>query len=223
MSENMLKPREVVSPGEELEIGDMKPGMGVYIDNGKAYSKYLGVMQSRAGYLNVIPLSGKYIPKKGDKVIGKVVDVGPTVWTVDINAPYAAPLHVNDVPWRVEFGDTPRYMNIGDTVLVMVSSISEVKQVWITMKEQGLRKLEGGHLITIQPTKVPRVIGKEGSMIRMLKEHTGCRIYVGQNGVIWIDGEPERIIKLIKAIRLIEEGSHLMGLTDRVKSVLTSE
>ena len=223
MSENMLKPREVVSPGEELEIGDMKPGMGVYIDNGKAYSQYLGVMQSRAGYLNVIPLSGRYIPKKGDKVIGKVVDVGPTVWTVDINAPYAAPLHVNDVPWRVEFGDTPRYMNIGDTVLVMVSNISEVKQVWITMKEQGLRKLEGGHLITIQPTKVPRVIGKEGSMIRMLKEHTGCRIYVGQNGVIWIDGEPERIVKLIKAIRLIEEGSHLMGLTDRVKSVLTSE
>ncbi len=211
--------RKIVVPGEKIDM-EGKPGRGVFTENGKMYSSYLGIVESRSGYVNVIPLSGCYIPKKGDKVIGKIVDLAPMNWVVDINAPYYAPLHVNDVPWRVEFGDTGRFLSIGDVVLAKVSNVNEMGQVWITLKEQGLRKLEGGHIIQISPSKVPRVIGKNGSMIQMLKDHTNCRIYVGQNGVIWISGSPEGIIKVIKAIRMIEREAHTFGLTDRIKEFL---
>ena len=214
--------RRIVVPGEMLNENG-KPGNGVFVENGKMYSAYLGILDLRAGYVNVIPLSGCYIPKRGDKVIGKIVDLAPMNWVVDINAPYYAPLHVNDVPWKVDFGDTGRYLSIGDVIIAKVSNVNELGQVWITMKEQGLRKLEGGHILKISPSKVPRVIGKGGSMIQMLKEYTGCRVYVGQNGVIWVSGPPEGIITVIKAIRMIESEAHTYGLTDRIKAFLEEE
>jgi len=217
------KYREIVVPGEEVDLQGLNPGFGLYADKGKFYSIYLGVKTVRGPYMNIVPLSGKYIPKKDDKVIGKIIDIAPTHWVVDINAPYFAPLHVNDVPWKVEFGDTAKYLNIGDTILAKVSNVNEVKQVWITMKEPGLRKLEGGQIIKISPTKVARVIGKKGSMINLIKESTQCRIYVGQNGVIWIHGAPENIMLAIKAIRLIEREAHTWGLTDKVRSLLSGE
>ncbi len=217
--EEEKKVRDVVVPGEEIVV-DGKPGRGVFIENGVMHSMYLGIVDVRSGYVNVIPLSGCYIPKRGDKVIGKIVDLAPMNWVVDINAPYYAPLHVNDVPWRVEFGDTGRFLGLGDVILAKVSNVNEMGQVWITLKEQGLRKLEGGHLIHISPSKVPRVIGKGGSMIQMLKDSTNCRIYVGQNGTIWISGTPDGIVKVIKAIRMIEREAHTYGLTDRVKEFL---
>ncbi len=213
------KVRDIVVPGEEI-VAEGKPGRGVFYEGEKMYSMYLGIVDVRSGYVNVIPLSGCYIPKKGDKVIGKVIDLAPMNWVVDINAPYYAPLHVNDVPWRVGFGDTGRFLEIGDVILAKVSNVNEMGQVWITLKEQGLRKLEGGHLIHISPSKVPRVIGKGGSMIQLLKDSTNCRIYVGQNGTIWISGEPDGIVKVIKAIRMIEREAHTYGLTDRVKEFL---
>ncbi|MGC8610502.1 MAG: exosome complex RNA-binding protein Rrp4 [Thermoplasmata archaeon] len=212
--------REIVLPGEIIDLQGNKPGTGIYMENGIAYSEILGVKTIRAGYVNIIPLSGRYHPQKGDKVIGKVIDIMPSNWVLDINAPYLAPLHANETPWKIEFGDTGKYLNIGDTVLAKIISVNEVKQVWLSMKEQGLRKLEGGHVISVSPTKVPRIIGKEGSMIKMLKDMTNTKIYIGQNGVIWIDGETDNILKVVGAIRMIEREAHTIGLTDRIKEYL---
>ncbi|HIJ16678.1 MAG TPA: RNA-binding protein, partial [Thermoplasmata archaeon] len=47
-----------------------------------------------------------------------------------------------------------------------------------------------------------------------------CRIYVGQNGRIWIDDELDDIIKAVKAVKLIEEEAHNMGLTEKIKRLL---
>ncbi len=60
--------------------------------------------------MGVVPLSGQYMPERGDMVVGKIEDVSASNWLVDINAPYPAPLHVNEVPWRVEFGETRKFM-----------------------------------------------------------------------------------------------------------------
>ncbi|MGC8584967.1 MAG: exosome complex RNA-binding protein Rrp4 [Thermoplasmata archaeon] len=212
--------REIVLPGDMVDLQGNKPGTGIYMEDGKAYSEILGVKTVRSGYVNIIPLTGRYHPQKGDKVIGKVIDVLPSNWVLDINAPYLAPLHVNETSWKIDFGDTGKFLNIGDTVLAKIMSVNEVKQVWLTMKEQGLRKLEGGHIISVSPTKVPRIIGKEGSMIKMLKETTNTKIYIGQNGVIWIEGETDNILKVVGAIRMIEREAHTIGLTDRIKEYL---
>jgi exosome complex component RRP4 len=167
-------------------------------------------------------LGGRYIPAPGDSVIGKVIDIGPSNWLIDINSPYPAPLHVNEVPWRVDFGDTARFMNVGDTLLAKVLIVDETKRVQVTMKEQGLRKLQGGQVMEISYSKVPRVIGKGGSMVQMIKNMTNTRIFVGQNGRIWLDGEIENIVFAIRAIKMIEENAHTSRLTERVKDYLES-
>ncbi|MGD1061032.1 MAG: KH domain-containing protein, partial [Methanomassiliicoccales archaeon] len=135
---------------------------------------------------------------------------------------YPAPLHVNEVPWRVDFGDTARFMNVGDTLLCKVLMVDETKRVQVTMKEQGLRKLQGGQVMEISYSKVPRVIGKGGSMIQLIKGMTNTRIFVGQNGRIWLDGDIENILYAIRAIKMIEENAQTMHLTEKVKEYLES-
>lgn len=84
--------------------------------------------------------------------------------------------------------------------------------------------LRGGQIIKITSSKVPRVIGKGGSMINMIKKLTQSRIIVGQNGWIWISSKNPELEKLaIEAILKIERESHTRGLTDRIKNMLLSK
>jgi exosome complex component RRP4 len=214
--------REIVIPGDLLDASGLKAGSGAYAEDGKVFAAQLGIKSVKSNFVNVIPLGGRYIPATGDSVIGKVIDIGPSNWLIDINSPYPAPLHVNEVPWRVEFGDTSKYLNVGDTLLAKVLMVDETKRVQVTMKEQGLRKLSGGQVIDISYCKVPRVIGKGGSMIQLIKSHTNCRIFIGQNGRIWLDGEIESMVTAIHAIRMIEEGAQESRLTEKVKEYLES-
>src|SRR6266581_4176795 len=82
------------------------------------------------------------------------------------------PLNGTESPWRVEFGDTARYLKVGDVIMCHVLSVDEIKRVQLTMQEREARRLTGGMVIEISPTKVPRVIGKEGSMVSLIMELT---------------------------------------------------
>lgn len=168
----------------------------------------------------MISLKGKYDAVAGDTVIGIVLEPLSSSWLVDINAPYPALLHVNEVPWDVGFNETDRYMNAGDSIMAKVYSVDNEKKLQVTMKDRNLFKIKGGNIAEIDPTKVPRVIGKKGSMIQLLKKYTNCRVFVGKNGRIWIDGEQKMIAKTMKAIKIIEEESISYGLTDRVEEFL---
>ncbi len=212
--------REIVVPGELLAISGKRAGPGTYSEGGKIFASQLGIKSVRPDMISVVPLSGQYMPVRGDLVVGKIVDVSASNWLVDINSPYPAPLHVNEVPWRVEFGETGRFMTVGDVVLLKIVGHDEQMRVQVSMQDHGLRKLTGGMVMKVSPSKVPRVIGKDGSMIQMLKNMTGCRIYVGQNGRIWIDGELDSIVRAVQAIRVIEEEAHAQGLTEKIRQLL---
>ncbi|MEM2734784.1 MAG: KH domain-containing protein, partial [Candidatus Bathyarchaeia archaeon] len=72
--------------------------------------------------------------------------------------------------------------------------------------------------------KIPRLIGRKGSMITMLKRETGCRIIVGQNGVVLISGRDDRAERAaVEAIYKIEREAHTQGLTDEIKEMLRKE
>jgi exosome complex component RRP4 len=212
--------RELVLPGDFITDGKFRAGSGTYMDNGKIYASTLGIKSIRSDFVNVVPLAGQYIPKVGDQVIGIVMDMGPSNWLVDINSPYPAPMHINEAPWRVDFGDTARYLKVGEVILARIFMVDEVKHVQVSMKDHGLRKLQGGQILEISHSKVPRVIGRNGSMIEMIKNSTNCRIIVGQNGRIWVDGEIDSIDNAVKAIRLIEVEAQSIGLTERLKEFL---
>ena len=212
--------RPIVIPGEAVGGPGLKPGPGTFRQGDTIVAALLGIRSERGDRVSVIPVNGQYLPERGDPVIGEVVDFGPSHWLVDIHAPYPAPLHATESPWDVEFGDTGRYLHVGDAILAFVLSVDEAKKVQLTMRDRDARKLQGGILMEITPTKVPRIIGKQGSMISMIKDLTRCRIFVGQNGRIWIDGDEDGVTLAAKAIRFIEERAQAFGLTEAVRELL---
>jgi exosome complex component RRP4 len=213
--------REIVIPGDVLGNADeYKAGENAYELDGKIRANVIGTKTYTNDAVGVTVMGGFYMPVTGDTVIGIINDVGPSNWMLDINAPYPAPLHVSEVPWKVEFGDTSRFLTVGDVVLLKILMVDESKKIQVTMKDSGLRKIEGGQLVEISYSKISRVIGKSGSMIQMLKNMTDCRIFVGQNGRIWIDGDGENVDVAAEAIRIIERESRSANLTDRVREFI---
>jgi exosome complex component RRP4 len=217
---NARPSREIVVPGDILSTKGEKGGDNTYEKDGKVYAAILGVKNYSQNGVSVIPIGGVYMPSTGDTVIGIINDIAASNWMVDISAPYPAPLHVNEVPWKVEFGDTSRYLNVGDAVLLKVLMVDESKKIQVTMNDSGLRKLEGGMIVDVPYCKVSRIIGKSGSMIQMLKNMTDCRIFVGQNGRIWIDGDDENAEVAVEAIKYIEANSQKGNLTEKVKELI---
>ena len=57
-------------------------------------------------------------------------------------------------------------------------------------------------------------------MINKIKDYSKCEISVGQNGWIWISGEPEQQARVARVIKMIEKEAHKQGLTDRVKNMM---
>jgi exosome complex component RRP4 len=215
------KMREIVIPSQLLgDVKSNKAGRGTFIENGKIYSEILGILNKNKEYINVTPLKGRYDPIEKDFVIGIVEEAMSSSWLVDINAAYPALLHVNEVPWDVEFGETERYLNHGDSLMAKVLQVDQEKKLQITLKDRNLYKIKGGIIIEVEPSKVPRIIGKKGSMISLLKKYTSCRIFVGQNGRIWIEGPDEGVKKVVETINMIQDESLSYGLTNKIEELL---
>jgi exosome complex component RRP4 len=216
--------RQIVIPTQVLgDTATSKAGRGTFVEDGKIYAERLGILNVQGNIINVNALKGRYDPVVNDFVIGVVEEAATSNWMVDINAPYPALLHVHEVPWEIEFGDTEKYLNTGDAILAKVLSVDESKKLQITLNDRNLFKIKGGHIIEVESSIVPRIIGKSGSMIDLIKKYTRCRIFVGQNGRIWIDGDTEGIEKVLLAIKKIESEAVTFGLTARMEELLKKD
>lgn len=207
MSEREPENREIVYPGQYLGE-NMSTDENCLKKDKKAYSKIRGLARKNPKRAGVIPFSGAYVPKEGDFVVGMVTrDLG-SVYFVDLLSPYYGILRSDD-------RRKPLEVEIGDVVNAKIASVDEVHE------PQLIRpwKLEGGVVIEVNPKKVPRIIGKQKSMLNLLRDKSRCKINVGQNGLIWIKGANTQ--KVIDTIRLIEEQAHTSGLTDRITQRLT--
>jgi exosome complex component RRP4 len=213
--------RDIVIPSQLLGDADkLKAGRGTFIENGKIYAERLGILSKKSDYVNIVPLKGRYDAIEGDFVIGIVEEPLSSSWLVDINAPYPALLHINEVPWDIEFGETDKYLNYGDAIMAKILEVNIEKKLQITLKDRNLYKIKGGYITYIEPSKVPRLIGKQGSMISLLKKYSNCRIFIGKNGRIWIDGKDDSIAKVVQAINIVENESTSFGLTDKIENLL---
>ena len=223
MNKINVKDKDIVVPGEILAVGmESFPGIGTYREGENIIAVRLGLVQLDGRTIKLIPLSGRYIPQKYDTIICKVIDVSMNGWRLDTNSPYSAMLSMKDA--TSEFiprgADLKKFYDIGDNVVCKIFNVTSQKLVDITMKGMGLSKLKGGRIINVSSNKVPRIVGKQGSMVSMIKQATKCNITVGQNGLIWIDGSPKGELLAVNAIRKIEEESHLSGLTEKIEEFL---
>lgn len=226
MGRLIAKEKAIVVPGEVLAEGmDYLPGSGTYREGENILAGKLGLTFIDGRTIKLISLSGRYLPKRNDTIIGKVTDVLMSGWRIDLNSPYTAMLSMKDATsdFIAKGADLTQYFNLGDHMVMGITNVTSQKLIDVTMKGPGLRKLHGGRIIEVNTNKVPRIIGKQGSMVTMIKDATGCKITVGQNGLIWIDGEPKLELISVNTIKKIAKESHLSGLTDKIKAYLDKE
>lgn len=219
--------RQIATPGDLLAEGDYIAGENTYKEGNRIYAARIGLVEYEDKKVNVVALRAFYIPRVGDTVIGTVVEVGFSGWTVDINAPYLAILRASEVlnrPFKPQKNDLTEVLDVGDLVVAKIVSYDRTHNPQLSVDEPGLGKITRGQIVKITPTKIPRVIGKKGSMISMIKQETGCHIILGHNGIILITGkslEDEELAMM--AIHKIEEESHTTGLTDRILQMIRKE
>ncbi len=234
--------RELVVPGEVLteDVKNYISGRGTILnkEKNKIISLHIGLKQLSKNYINVIPLKGLYTPQPGDKVIAIVVDKNPVKYRLNINSKDYGQLKpkntIKKAKTRMGRGgprnqghmedlSTNRY-KIGDVLIVKVLSADRLNKPELTTVGKYLGKKIGGIVISIDPPKIPRIIGRNGSMIKMLKNLTNTNIFVTQNGRIWLKGEDFAYEQLlIDAIRKIEREAHTIGLTDRMREYIKNE
>jgi len=219
--------REIVAPGDLLAEGGFEAGRNAYKIDSKVYACKLGLVEYKGRTVNVVALNTFYVPSVGDLVIGKIVEINLHGWTVDINSPYLATLRASEVfnkPYKPQKDELSEFLNIGDLIQAKVVAYDRTRNPLLTTREPGLGKITRGQIVKVSPAKIPRIIGRKGSMISMLKKETHCNITVGQNGLIHIYGrnpEDERIAVL--AIKKIELEAHTSGLTDRITEMINKE
>ncbi len=220
----MTNERKIVIPGEIITTGEGNlPGEGTEKRGTDIIAIKFGLAEESNRLVRIIPLSGVYQPRRGNVVIGKVENVTFNGWIIDIDAPESAFLSLSEVPRYVNKDGLEEVMDIRDMVIAKIWGINK-RGTDLSIKSRGLGKIDGGIIVKINSNKVPRVIGKEGSMINLIKDETGCDITVGQNGLIWIKSDKiENELYAKKAILFVTEKSFVSGLTDEVKKWFEEE
>jgi len=196
--------KQIVFPGEQIK--DAKRMYNTYTEHGKAYSKVVGLYDIQNN--SIIPLEGAYIPHKGDEIIGIVTSERNGIYDLYIQH-FDRCLLITDK--RDELIDD------GTVVSATIRDIENKKTIIVEMP----RKLSEGMLIYVKPMKIPRVIGRNNTMVNMISEYTNTHIVVGMNGLVWLKGGNTSLA--IEAILRVENEAHVEGLTNRIKLMLENE
>ncbi len=220
MSENQF-----VLPGDVIVTGDYRPEQNVILEGNRLMSTAIGFSEIKDDLVTVTPLTGLYTPKTDDLVIGKIVSHNALSWEVDINSYYSGILTAFDIfgkDYSSSRDDLSLKLKTGDIILARIANVNS-RDPLITIIGENLGKIDSGELVKISPTKIPRLIGKHGSMIQTIEASTNATITVGQNGLVVVScDETNGLLKALAAIRLVDEQAHIVDLTDKVKKMLKS-
>ena len=212
-----------VLPGDVISNGSSSLKQNVILEGDKLVSTTIGFTEINDGAVDVIALTGLYTSEVDDLVIGKIVSHNSLSWEVDINSSYRAMLPASDIfgkDYSPSRDDLSLKLIIGDIVLARIVN-SDSRRPLITINGQNLGKIDDGELIKISPAKVPRLIGKHGSMIQSIEESTGASITIGQNGwVIFKSDNPISLKNAIASIKMADLILHDDNLEEKIQNML---
>ena len=215
--------RKQVIPGDVIARGNHRYGSYIEKRGDEYIALRVGLAEVGREGVKLNPLTGPYLPRAEDDVIGKVIDINGFGWVVDINSCFDGFLPASFVFGR-EFSpsthDLSSKFKVGDIIGARIESFERSRDPQLSIRGHGYGKVDSGEIVKISPTKVPRLIGRRGAMINLISEKTACDVRVGQNGVVVINGAPENMLKAVKAVKMVEEDAHVADLVSRVETFL---
>lgn len=160
LSEEAVKKRRVVIPGEIIVSGDdFIPNEGVRREGKNIVASRFGLAEEAGRVVKVIAITGAFIPRRNNVVIGRVVNITMNGWLVDIDAANSGFIPIDESPRFINKGEMDQFLSIGDIVSAKIWSITG-RGIDLSLKGVGLGKLEEGFIFHVIPNRVPRVIGR---------------------------------------------------------------
>ena len=215
-----------VLPGDFITTAPLRLQNNVVLEGKRIISTTIGLSDVSDDSVRVISLTGVYLPKIDDLVIGIIQYISGNSWFADINSCYQGMLLGQDVFGRGSYptkSEMEERLSKGDIIFAKIANSDRQREPLISIADQSLGKIDSGELVKISPAKIPRLIGKHGSMIQTIEGSTNATITVGQNGLIVVScDETNGLLKALAAIRMVDEQAHLVNLTDKVKKMLES-
>ena len=215
-----------VLPGDFITTAPLRLQNNVVLEGKRIISTTIGLSDVSDDSVRVISLTGVYLPKIDDLVIGIIQYIHGNSWFADINSCYQGMLLGQDVFGRGSYptkSEMEERLGKGDIIFAKIANSDRQREPLISIADQSLGKIDSGELVKISPAKIPRLIGKHGSMIQTIERSTNATITVGQNGLIVVScDETNGLLKALAAIRMVDEQAHLVNLTDKVKKMLES-
>lgn len=228
----MKSSKKIVIPGTALESSSRAGKIGDFIikDSRGLVPVLFGVVQQIRNTVDLIPYKNVYKPGKGDYVIGVVIGYAPNGWILDIGSYTKAFLSASEFISGRRFDprrdELTKYLSIGEVVGVKISEVKRLGYFGVTLKsspedkDKKFGRIKNYYIIKVTTTKLPRIIGKKGSMIKLIKQRIKGDLIIAQNGVILFKGSYEDYLLLKKIINLIVAKTFASGLTDTVATML---
>lgn len=197
-----MSEKKIVVPGDFITDQVKRLGSFVYLEDKKIYSSVVGLLNESNDRVSVIPLNGPYTPQEGDGIIALVKDEMVNGYVLEYNSFDDSFLTKSSI--NKELGK-------GTVVFLRVRKIADNG----SLEFDNINILPNGKVFQTSPVKVPRLIGKNESMLNLFKQYLGGNIVIGKNGWIWYDCKDVTLSK--RAFSLVVNNSQKSNLTNSVK------
>lgn len=202
-SEKNLAQKRLVIPGELITHKIKKLHSNVFLDNSKIYSSVIGLVSDYNDNLSVIPLNGTYKPCIGDGILAVVKDEVANGYILEFNSYDDSFLLKSNI--RKE-------LKIGTLIFLRIKNIAAND----SLEFDNINILPMGRVFETSPVKIPRLIGKNESMLNLFKQFLGGNIVVGKNGWVWYNSP--KIFLANKAFSMVVNNSQKSNLTNSLKN-----
>ena len=216
--------KRYVLPGDVITTAPLRLRANVTLEGKRIISTAIGLSDVSYDSVRVIPLSGIYLPKVDDLVIGMIKYIHGNSWFADINSCYEGMLLAKDVFGRgsnATLGEMKASLDKSDLILARIANSDRTREPLLSISGQNLGKIDSGELVKISPTKIPRLIGKHGSMIQTIESSTNATITIGQNGLIVLKCDDSAgLKKAVESIKMMDKALHNTNLEEKIQNIL---
>ncbi|CAM6090404.1 unnamed protein product [Calypogeia fissa] len=177
----------------DYESGFLR-GHGTQLVDGKLLATVCGVIERVNKLVSVRPLRARYTPETGDVVVGRVTEVAPKRWKVDVNSRQDAQLMLSAV--NLPGGIQRRRTSVDelnmrdlytehDLISAEVQTLHNDGSLHLHTRSLKYGKLENGQLVKVAPYLIKRL----KQHFHQLKQY-GVQMIIGCNGYVWVSGVP---------------------------------
>lgn len=164
-------------------------GHGSFCQNGSIYSSVKGYVENLGCLIMVKSVNLRYQGYVGDVVVGRISELGPKKWKVDINSIQDASLHLSSInlPGNIQRRKSEldelkmrEFYSEGDVICAEVQTNFQDGSIGLHTRSHKYGKLVNGVLIKVSQ-----------KLIKRARNHftyplEGIEVIIGVNGFIWI-------------------------------------